>query len=340
MGEEVVFVDLSSIPERAVIRTIYKSQLLELAEIYNPSVSMTEISSIADSLSQTLLPVYVYYPWRNEVLETVPEKEFIEIKTNRNKLLITSEEQEKLYYETTVSIAGMSVGSSILYGLVGTGIAKRFVIADDDVFSNSNLNRVQATVFDIGESKVKTAYRRAMEMNPFLDIKVIDQRITSDTINEFLCSGDIALVFEEIDDFKMKLLIREKAKHYKKPFIMLTNLGDSVQIDIERYDTNSAQEPFHGLVAEDVLSNIREMDTVDRETVKKLSLSLVEKTLVPERALQSLQELGSTLAGRPQLYSTVALDGGIAPFLARKIIIENSKIFGRYTIGLEGMKKL
>ena len=334
MGEEVnITSQKPDLGYEHTFKSIYETQILELAEIRNPTFNKVDLVDYADKLKESISPVYVYFQWRNTVLETVPESEFFEIKTNRNKLLISKDEQEILYSKK-VSIAGMSVGSSLLYGLVGSSFGGKFKVADDDVFSNSNLNRVQATVLDIGESKAKVACRKALEMNPFLEVKALNYRIDLQNSRDFLFDGTADILFEEIDDFRMKLALRELSHEYKIPLVMLTNLGDSVMIDVERYDTQQDTKPFNGLVSDEIIELIKHKE-IDQETMKKLSVALVNKELVSERAIQTLQEIGISLVGRPQLYGTVALDGGVAPYLMRRILLDNNLISGRYSLQLE-----
>lgn len=315
------------------IHNLFDEQLIELAEIRNPQLETFDLSKILERLRADIKPVYVTFPWLSMVLRTVDKGLFIEIKTNRNKLLISAEEQDRLF-NLHVSIAGMSVGSSLLYGLVGSGFCGNIFVADDDSFSTSNLNRVQATVFDVGKKKSDVAVKRALEMNPFLQIKQLSGRVTDISIYEFLFDGDVDVIFEEIDDFKMKILLREHAKTLKKPLIMLTNLGDSVMIDVERYDTQPDTEPFNGNVSLDIIETIKSK-TIDQAMMKKMSLALVDQSLVPERAVDSISQIGKTLVGRPQLYATVALDGGIAPYLIKRIFIENNLPSGRYSLRLD-----
>jgi len=334
MDQEVEISENSVKEDDFLVKSIYEDQLLELAEIRNPSSSEKDIVDIAKDLTSRVAPVYVKFPWRKIVLKTVPEQEFFEIKTNRNQLLISKDEQEQLY-GMKVSVAGMSVGSSLLFGLVGSGFGKHLALADDDVFSTSNLNRVQATTLEVSESKVLVAKRRALEMNPFLKITSYNKRITPDNVDDFLFNGDTNVIFEEIDDFKMKVVLREEAKKKKIPLIMLTNIGDNVMIDVERYDTQPETELFNGLVSSELISKIKTSE-IDQEMMKQLSLALVDRNLVPEEAVLSLQQIGETLVGRPQLYGTVALDGGIAPYLVRQILSSKSVKSGRYSLKLEG----
>jgi molybdopterin/thiamine biosynthesis adenylyltransferase len=299
-------------------RSIYKDQMIELAEVRNPSAKEAQLERLAMEISEQVEPVYVHYPWRQELIECLPGNEFFELRTNRNQHLITAEEQAKLYSQK-IAIAGMSVGSSILFGLVGSGFGCEFSIADDDVMSNTNLNRVPATMLDIGTSKVEVAYRRAMEMNPFIKVNVMDQRITAQNVDEFLMRGDASVIFEEIDDFKMKLTLREEAQKRKMPLVMLTGLGDSVMIDVERYDTDPSTQPFLGLVSDELLDEIRTKE-IDTDMMKKLSVALVDASLLSDRAIESVKDIGTKLVGRPQLYGAVAMDSAVGPYVLRGLV--------------------
>lgn len=333
MGKEVVITDKKpEIISGYSFKSIYQDQLIELAEVRNPSTKVTYLNELARELTTEIKPIYIKYSWKKLIIECVPEAPFNELKTNRNQLLITKEEQNKLY-NLKISVAGMSVGSSLTYGLVGSGIGNNFNIADDDRFSTSNLNRVQATLLDVNELKVEVSARKITEMNPFVRVSVFKERITEENMNEFMFKGQADIIFEEIDDFRMKVLLREEAKKCRIPYIMMTNLGDSVMIDVERYDIQPETELFNGYVNQETIKRIKTTD-VDEALMKELSVALVDRDLIPMRAAETLKEIGTTLVGRPQLYGTVALDGGIAPFIARKIKLEGDLKSGRYCIKL------
>lgn len=321
------------LPAACARHSIYRSQLLELAEARNPALSREQIAAEATRLAGEIKPVYVHFPWRATVLETVPAPEFYELKTNRNQDLMTRDEQARLY-NGAASLAGMSVGSALLYGLVGSGFGGRFALADGDTFSTTNLNRVQATTLDIDRPKVEIAARRAYEMNPFIDILPMNTRLSDQDVDAFLLGGATRIIFEEIDDYRMKIVLREYARQRRIPFVMLTNLIDSVSIDVERYDTEPETRPFHGLADDALLARIKSGE-MSADFMKELSVRLVDRSLLTERAIASVQAIGSRLVGRPQLYGTVALDGGLAPYLYRRILLEGAALRGgRYTLSL------
>ncbi len=322
--------------EPHTVHSIYHSQLRELVEARTPSLSAAETAAEAVRLARTVKPVYVHFPWRGIVLETVPAAEFYELKTNRNQYLLTRAEQSQLY-NASVSMAGMSVGSALLYGLVGSGFGCRFTIADGDTFSTTNLNRVQATVLDVDQLKVEIAAQRAFEMNPFIEIHAMAKRLTDADVDTFFFNGKARVIFEEVDDYRMKIVLRERAKAAGIAFVMLTNLVDSVSIDIERYDTEPDTKPFLGLADDALLARIKAGE-MNREIMKDFSVRLVDKALLTDRAYASVDAIGKDLVGRPQLYGTVALDGGLAPYIYRRILLGDPHLrSGRYTLSLSAV---
>lgn len=321
-------------PNNVEIRSIYNAQLLELAEIRNPGVKKERWISISKEMKKKIRPVYVEFSWIDEVLECVGAEEFFELKTNRNQQLITKDEQQQLR-DLNISIAGMSVGSSALYGLVGSGMGNIFNIADDDSFSSTNLNRVSVTLLDVNESKAEVAYVRAKEMDPFITVNTFNERINRANISNFMHNGEVDIIIEEIDDIKMKITMRDYAKKIKKPLVMMTNVGDRIIIDVERYDREVQTEPFNGLVDSAVLDRIRN-EEMSKELMHEFITSLIDSNLMSERIIESLSEVGRSLVGRPQLYGTVAIDGGIAPYIVRRVFLNDIKS-GRYSLDISSI---
>ena len=107
-------------------------------------------------------------------------------------------------------MAGLSVGHVIAHTLAAQGLCGALRLADFDGLELSNLNRVPATLFDIGVNKAMVTARRIAELDPYLPVEVLDAGLTHDTVDEFLDGLDI--VVEECDSLDMKALVREAAK--------------------------------------------------------------------------------------------------------------------------------
>lgn len=300
------------------LRDIYDSQLQELARINNPSGEGAVENFATD--------IHVYYPWLNTVLRCVGEDDLFTIRTNRNRELISTDEQAKLR-DSVVGVAGMSVGSSITMALVYSGISKRIKIADNDVLDTSNLNRLRESLVNVGLPKVELTTRHIYEVDPFADVQIFDNGVIPDNIDDFF--EGLNLVIDEIDDFKMKVLLRKKAKEKGVPLLMFTSLGDNILIDIERHDTEPETRPFNGLLEDDG-QEILDNPNIDPSAIRRYSVTVVGPEFIPTKALQSVAQIGRNLVGRPQLYTTIAVDGGLAGFISRNILLGNSVKSGRY----------
>ena len=174
---------------------------------------------------------WAYYPWRRTVVGILGPRAYTRVRTDRNRNLITAQEQHKLG-SLRVGVVGLSVGHAVAHTLVMQGLCGELRLADFDDLELSNLNRVPATVFDIGHNKALTAARRIAEIDPYIAVRVLDSGVTRDTIDEFLDGLDI--VVEECDSLDVKALVRESARARRLPVVMASS--DRGLIDIERFD--------------------------------------------------------------------------------------------------------
>ena len=87
------------------------------------------------------------------------------MRLDRNRNLITAEEQDRLG-RLRIGIVGLSVGHAIAHILAQQGLCGQLRLADFDELELSNLNRVPATVFDLGAEQGELAARRIAETRP------------------------------------------------------------------------------------------------------------------------------------------------------------------------------
>jgi len=179
--------------------------------------------------------IYVYYSWSNTLVKIIKKEEYLILKTNRNKNLITEKEQKELR-DLKIGVFGMSVGSNIAFVLTQAGISNSITIADFDNLDTTNLNRILAGVHQIGLNKTIIAARRIYEDNPFAKVTTMMKGINSKNLESLLKNKKLDCIIEEIDDITMKIETRILAKKYKVPVIMITDNGDGVVLHIERYD--------------------------------------------------------------------------------------------------------
>jgi molybdopterin/thiamine biosynthesis adenylyltransferase len=99
--------------------------------------------------------------------------------------------QEKLKQAKVVVIGAGGVKSPLLYYLAATGVGT-ICIYDFDKVELSNLNRqILFDIDDIGKNKATIACEKLKRLNPEIEIKAKDLKITPDNIDEELCGFDI-----------------------------------------------------------------------------------------------------------------------------------------------------
>ena len=257
---------------------------------------------------------WVYFPWNGSLTHVLEERDFIRVRTARNKYLITNEEQEK-FSNATIGIAGLSVGFSAVLMIVLSGGSKHIKLADFDTLALSNMNRVLSSVDNLGVSKIDIAARAVYEINPYAKIEFFRDGITEANIKKFFSGLD--LVVEEIDSFPLKLRMREEAKKNETPLIMATDNEEQGMLDLENYRDDAKTQFFNGRLGvanRDMFANLNKMETG----------AMIARLVGPENTGQkmkhSLSEIGKTIVSWPQLAGTAFVNGGTVAHLARRIL--------------------
>jgi hypothetical protein len=115
----------------AQVRDIYGIQVAELAGVRLPGGSPQARQAFIAGYQAREPGVWSYYPWLNVALRTLEPEALFELRTNRNRNLVTRPEQAVLR-TAHVAIAGLSVGGNIVSALVHHGIGGTFSLADHD----------------------------------------------------------------------------------------------------------------------------------------------------------------------------------------------------------------
>lgn len=316
--------------------SLYKSQLKELVIAENPFIKGDDkkIEAAVSKLEDEGLPEsrFVYYPWRNTAYEILPEKEFISVRTNRNRLKITEEEQAVLT-KKKIAVAGLSVGNAVALTCAMERICGALHLADYDDLELSNLNRLRAGLPDCGLQKTEIAARQIAELDPYIQVKTFDDGVTAQNVDEFL-DESVDVLVEVCDSIDLKFLLRRRAKELKIPVVMDTN--DRGMIDIERFDLEPDRPLFHGAV-----KNIDTTPDALRDPANKMKVvqAIIGNQLSP-RLMQSMPEIGKTLCSWPQLASGVMLGGAASAHVCRRILLGEQCPSGRFFVDLADIIKL
>ena len=242
---------------------------------------------------------WAYYPWRRTVVGVLGPRSFATLRLDRNRNMITAAEQATLG-QLSIGVVGLSVGHVIAHTLALQGVVGRLRLADFDELELSNLNRVPATVLDLGVNKAVIAARRIAEFNPYLQVEADTEGLTPDTVDRFFDGLDI--VVDECDSLDMKVVIREAARERRLPVLMST--GDRGLIDVERFDLEPDRPILHGLLRGIDSAQMAGLST--RDKIPHM-LRFIDVAHSSARGAASMLEVNSTLTTWPQLAGEVIL---------------------------------
>ena len=320
--------DAKDIDDRRLLAELRANPQIEVVDSWHLQVaSARELRSPIGPESTAECRYWAYYPWRRTVVSMLDPKAFRRVRLDRNRNMITADEQEILG-ALRIGVVGLSVGHAAAYALAAQGMCGELTLADFDQLELSNLNRVPGTVFDLGLNKATVAARRIAELDPFLPVRVLPSGLTPSLVDQFLDGLDI--VVEECDSLDMKAIVREAARRRGVPVLMATS--DRGLFDVERYDLEPQRPIFHGLLGDTDVDEL--CGLTSREKVPHV-LRILDAANLSPRGAASLVEIGHTLSAWPQLAGDVALGATAVAEAVRKIGLGEALPSGRVHIDIE-----
>ena len=146
---------------------------------------------------------------------------------NRTKLLIGDEALEKLKASTVIVFGCGGVGSYTIEALVRSGIGN-LIIVDNDTVDVTNINRqLIADTKTIGKPKVEVMKRRALNINPDIQIKARQEFMTLSNVSNFI-PKECDYIVDAIDTVKSKVAIVAYSDLIHVPIISSMGTGNKL----------------------------------------------------------------------------------------------------------------
>ncbi len=310
---------------------LYKLQWLEWRTLQDFTINegVDDFNEEFESIGP-LEGTFFFYPWRNVLVRILVQSRYIEVVTNRNKYKITAEEQELLSHKR-IGIVGLSVGRTVSTTVAMEKLCGELRVADFDVLDLSNLNRIKAPIFDLGELKTYSLAREISEFDPYFKLNCFDEGLTFENLDEFFTkNGKLDLIIDECDHLGMKVLIRKKARELGIPVLMDTS--DRGMIDIERYDVEPDRKYFHGRLGSFDPPYDWKISPIE---MKEFFGKILDLEQISKRGQYSLTEIGKSISTWPQLASAVVAGGGVCSEITRRILLGENVPSGRFFIDTE-----
>ena len=143
----------------------------------------------------------------------------------RTRMLLGSENTEKLAHSRVAVIGLGGVGSYVLEALVRGGVGA-FELVDGDTIALTNLNRqILALHSTLGLPKTEAAERRAKDINPAAELCCHSLFITAQNISELPLEGCDYIV-DAIDTVSAKIALVLRARELGVPIISSMGTGN------------------------------------------------------------------------------------------------------------------
>lgn len=272
---------------------------------------------------------WFHFPWSRSLIHYLDKDDHQDIRTFRNRNMVTADEQKKLL-ESKISIAGLSVGSNVVEQLLYGGIGGSYSLADFDTLSLANTNRIKASMTQVGMNKLTIMAQKMSEVDPYLDQIHQLSGITTESLTD-IANFKPDIIFDEVDNMETKARLRVLAAQQRIPLIMATDVGNNSVIDIERYDLDKDSTPFNGRLDKNHIDMMMEGKMSDKEKAS-ITARLVGLSNASFRLIEST--LDRSLGGIPQLGTTASAGGVFGALVAKDILLGMPVPSGRRVIKL------
>ncbi|MEP6563107.1 MAG: Rv1355c family protein, partial [Nakamurella sp.] len=318
----------SDAADRLTLRRLRSDPRIEVIESHAAMIS--QLRRLVPSPSSAELAEsgsWVFYPWRRTVVSILGPLSFGRLRLDRNRNKISSVEQAQLR-RLKIGVVGLSVGHAIAHTLAIEGLCGELRLADFDTIELSNLNRIPASILDLGANKAAVAARRIAEIDPYLTVTTYNQGLTEENMAQFLDGLD--LVIEECDSLDIKVRVREGARARGIPVLMETS--DRGLFDVERFDLDPDRPLFHGLVGTLDPRSLAGLATRDKAPHV---MRILQAAGLSTRMAASMVEIGNTVTSWPQLGSDIALGAATVAAAVRRFGRGEDLPSGRMRIDLD-----
>ena len=149
--------------------------------------------------------------------------------TERTELLLGAETMQRLRDACVLVVGVGGVGGYAAEMLVRSGIG-HLVIIDSDLVGETNLNRqLLALRSTLGRSKCAVLQERLLDINPGLDIRVIEDYIHEDNVGALLDPIPADVVIDAIDTLSPKIALIQYC--LKRGLKLVSSMGAGAKLD-------------------------------------------------------------------------------------------------------------
>lgn len=276
---------------------------------------------------------WVVLPAQKIIYHILEKEQFLDLRTIRNRDLITLDEQ-KILYNKKILFIGMSVGSQVITTFLRTGIGNNFTVIDGDTVDIHNMNRTNYSLLNVGRKKVEVIKEQLLNVDPYIEISSKSDYLTPENIESIVANHD--LIVDCFDNFVVKILLRKIAKKLKIPVISGFDVSRGAMVIVERYDIDKKLDLSFYLngFTEEIFLSMKNKNIQDKT---KMFIRIIGKKYHDTKMLNSVMRVGKDLTGFPQLVIATTLAAAMWTTAAQDLFLGKSKRSIRKYVNLESL---
>lgn len=225
--------------------------------------------------------------------------------------------QQKLKSSKVLIIGAGGLGSPVLAYLAAAGIG-HISIVDHDHVEISNLQRqIVHSTRDLGQSKAKSAAQFAKDLNPEINIEILDKKLTKENASEIIGRHDV--IVDGTDRFSTRLMIANACEKAQRVLVSGAVSMFDGQVSIfapHLLDKNSKPAPKFSCLYQEIPDD-DDLPACEVNGVIGATTGIIG-TLMAMEVIKIISGVGEPLIGRLLLY-----DGRAARFSEMKYFRKN-----------------
>ena len=226
-------------------------------------------------------------------------------------ILQTGEEGMALLSSSRVAVIGLGgVGAMAAEMIARAGVGK-IIIADSDVYSITNKNR-QIAAFDatIGRKKTEVIRERLLDINPDIQITVIDEYLTGENIPSLIPEADF--VIDAIDTMSPKIALIKFCMDNKIPLV--SSMGAGAKWDATKVRIADISKSFNCPLAYMLRKRLRKVG-ISKGFKAVFSEELPEREAIVPFEERNHKSRAGTISYMPAVFGCVCAQAAVKSIL-------------------------
>jgi len=230
----------------------------------------------------------------------------------RSELLLGQEVLESINAKRVVVVGLGGVGAYAAEMLARVGVGS-MIILDSDIINPSNKNRqLLALESTMGKRKVSVMAERLKDINPEIEMHVINEFLTEENVAELLDFSNIDYIVDAIDTLSPKIALIKHA--LKNGIPVVSSMGAGAKLDATKIEIADISKSYNCPLAYILRKRLR------KEGISKGFKVVFSKELPDDKAIVPVEEqnkksLVGTISYLPAVFGAICAQVVICHFI-------------------------